>query len=248
MGNKTVLKENLHRTIKFDENYLTRLDNFLKSNFSKVFYKLKTNKRSLNKKIELNDFVGLIKEIDNEKIEYIEVYTYKDIKEDKDYYGAEDLCIIFRKLNILANVEYEYRDRHENYDIGFLEKLNKFLKTSRHAYAFLFDDGAFPFYWKFIFLQISIIGISLYLGFLFLNFINEDFGFNLPTFVTITFPTSINSILNCFFPKLTFALTEKEKKSLTKYKFINKLLLWFLGGIFFIFLGALIDRYFLKSW
>lgn len=167
MENKTVLRENFLRSIKFDEEYLKKLDTFLKSNFSKVYYNLKTNKHSLWKEIDLDSLLNFIKKIDDERIEYIEAYAYK--KENDNFgHGGEDLYIDFRKRNMFPNIEYKYKDSHKNSDIGFLEKLNKFFKTSRYGYAFLFDDDIIPFYWKFGFVQLVIIGLSIYLGLLFL--------------------------------------------------------------------------------
>ncbi len=245
MADKTKLTEYLTRSIRFDSDYLNSLDAFLKSNFKKVLYTLKTNKRSFEKK-ELNEVLLYVEKIDYENIQNIEAFAYKN--DEVTLWGSEDLYLTFYKRYLLPTVVYTYKDGQENEDVGFLKKLDEFLKKYRFSYAFLFDDGLIPVYGKYAWNFLARIGLALGMAYLYQHWMHINFvlfGWEyLLTSVWFFYVTSI--ILKYFFPRLVFILTRKEKDCRSRYDFIRKSLLWFIGGLFFIVLGILIDKYFLK--
>ncbi len=242
MTDKTRLKELLMRSIRFDSEYLNNLDSFLKLNFKKVLYALKTNKRSFEKK-ELNELFLSMEKIEHENIQNIEVLAYKD--DEVALWGSEDLCLTFYKRYFLPTVVYTYKDGQENEDVGFLKKLDEFLKKYRFDYAFLFDDGLIPMHGKYAGNFLVRIGLALGMAYLFQYWMNIKFVFlsweYLLTSVWFFYVFSI--ILKYFFPRLVFILTKKEKDYRCRYNSVRKLLLWFMGGLFFIVLGILIERY-----
>lgn len=248
MANKTNLEESLLRSIKFDEEYLNKLDDFLKSNFLKVVYDLKSNRRSPGKKVDKESLLKFIKEITDERVEYIEVYAYKR-ETDNLGYNSEDLYIRFKKGNILPTIVYKYKDGHENSDIGLLNKLNKILKASRFGYAFLFDDGIISSSGKYtlnLIIRLGVVYCIIYL--LYWKNLNSLYGWEFLEFFWIfaSIFYIISRVFKFFFPRLVFILTEKEKNVRSKYDLIRKVLFWLGGGLFLIILGIVIERYLLK--
>ena len=245
MEDKTKLTEAFIRSIRFDSEYLNNLDVFLKTNFKKVFYTLKTNKRSFEKK-ELSEMLLSVKKIDNENIQNIEVFAYKNV--EVTLWGSEDLCLTFYKRYLLPTVIYTYKDGQENEDVGFLKKLDDFLKKYRFNYAFIFDDGVFPSVLKAILGIIAQFGIASGMAYIYLWSINVNVVFYSWIYLLVLAVSFniVSGVFKYFFPRLVFILTKKEKDYRCRYDFTRKSLLWFIGVLFPIALGILIDRYFIK--
>jgi hypothetical protein len=172
MTDKTRLKELLMRSIRFDSEYLNNLDSFLKSNFKKVLYTLKTNKRSFKRK-ELNEIFLSIEKIDQENVQNIEVFAYKN--DEATLWGNEDLCLMFYRRYLLPTVVYTYKDGQENEDVGFLKKLDEFLKKYRFSYAFLLDDGLIPVHGKYALNFLARIGLALGMAYSYQHWMHINF-------------------------------------------------------------------------
>lgn len=240
MGDKITLKESFLRSIKFDEEFLKKLDDFLKKNFQKVLYGVKTDKHSLREKVELDSFLSYLKSIKNEKIQEIQISAYEDDKK-VGFWGEKLNIDFFGERKLLPNVTYEYKDGLTNTDRGFLEQLNQTLKENRFWYANLFDSGVIPSEVKYIFTFLMQIVLSVVFTLVVWQIKDPVRGWLAATGALCL----VVLIFNYLFPRLVFILTEKEQNQHKKYNSIKKFLRWIIGGVFFIILGIVIQKYFL---
>ena len=247
MKERTRFENSVLRSIKFDSLYLQEVNTFLSEEFKRVLYVLKTDKHPYGNR---NNYEETLKYIDNlrdEKIKEIVVYCFKHENTETSY-GSGDLQVNFSKGNILPNIYYSYADGHRNEDVGFLETLNKFLKRNRFWYAFLFDDGIGPSSLKYLINILVTYSLSVSLAYFFLH-INSTTKSDLASgqiFLSSLYLLFIfNLVLSYLLPRLTFVLTEKERFQRSFYVYLLKAIFWLGGGLFFMAVGIIVERFFL---
>ncbi len=239
MSTTTTYNQFLVRSRMIDTKYLQKIDDFLRGNFSRLLYSIETNSRSAYK-MTYDELFELFDKIGDEKIKNITVYAYKNNQTDL---FTEDLYLRFEK-HLFWNVNYSYRDCHDDVDDGFINRFEKALMGDRFWYAFIFDDDIVPSQVKSSFLLFLKICLAAYLGYwYYLSSISETFLIDfLYILVFVIALTWINEIFDYFFPKIVFVIREKETRPYARYIWVLSKIKWLIGGLFFIILGMVLEK------
>jgi len=221
MNNKIRGSYSLERTIHFDCDFLKEINRFLEKKYDEIKYRIELSTHSIES-FSVDELINFISDHGNEIVKRIEIECRKKVGGDK----FDEFELVFRRTSLwIPNISIIYRVFNYDESAGFFQRLqNNLFKNKVLRWSFLYDGNEKWFPVKILLRTVLFLALFLLLFYLFTDnrvspwqIISRGYelfegvsGWDITGVACVSF-FAYKFLLSIPFPRMVFALTEKEK-------------------------------------